>query len=98
MQSNITQVARGGTSIKQEQNVVCSAIQKIKHASSKRGSGDIAKHLMLLWLLVFTLVGNVVWGQVTYTYTTSETTHTVSEGVDYVVIEAIGGGGAGASL
>ena len=99
MQSNITQVARGGTSIKQEQNVVCSAIQKIKHTSFQRGNGGIAKHLMLLCLLVFTLVGSVAWGQVTYTYTTgTDAIHTVSEGVDYVIIEAIGGGGAGGSV
>ncbi|MBR5778569.1 MAG: hypothetical protein IKY22_08920, partial [Bacteroidales bacterium] len=97
MQSSSTKFAHCGTSIKQEQQGVCSAIQKITHTSPYRGSGGIAKHLMLLWLLAFTLVGSVAFGQVTYTYTSSGT-HTVSEGVNYVIIEAIGGGGAGGSV
>ena len=101
MNSSITKLALQGNDAKQkqEQNVVCSNTLKINQASTQRGSGGIAKYLMLLWLLAFTLVGSVAWGQVIYTYTTgTNATHTVSEGVNYVIIEAVGGGGAGGSV
>ena len=99
MNSSITKLALQGNDAKQkqEQNVVCSNTLKINQASTQRVGTGVAKHLMLLWLLAFTLVGGTAWGQIIDT-TGTDVTHTVSTGVDYVIIEAIGGGGAGGAV
>ena len=101
MNSSITKLALQGNDAKQkqEQNVVCSNTLKINQASTQRVGTGVAKQLMLLWLLVFTLVGGTALGQRTNTYTTgTNVTHTVPEEVEYVIIEAIGGGGAGGAV
>ena len=83
-------------------------MRKVVHVELKRSKACIsAVSLMvnlktflrakLLVIVALFILGATVQAQVTYTYT-SNGTHTVSEGVKYVIIEAVGGGGAGGSV
>ena len=67
MQTSSTSPTKRGTNVKQEQRSVCSNIQQTTQTLARRAGTGIAKQLMLLWLLAFTLMGGTAWGQTAIT-------------------------------
>jgi len=86
MQTITTYDAHGGTAVKHEQPGSCSTKYGNKNNRTNHGGG-IARRLMPLLLLVFTLVGGTAWGQtnVNMTSNTNNGSTTMQCGTTYTL-------------